>query len=138
VDLAGSGDDLRLRPQVRLGAAVRLFDLLNVGADLDLTENRVGLLPGLASRHFGGGIELDLSVVRIRGGFFDNLASDTGRGTLTAGLGLRICGFLLDVSAQAGLRQRVVRPLSADGEKEELSLPERALVGVTLGYDRSF
>lgn len=143
VEVAGWGEDLSLRPQIRAGMSIRLLDLINVGADLDLTENREGLLPGLVQRHFGGGIEFDLPVLKLRGGYTDNLASSTGRGTLTAGLGIRIGGFALDLSAQAGLQERIVRPLAPadDGDKWSFlrrALPERALVGISLGFDSGF
>ncbi len=138
VDVAGTGGDLRLRPQVRAGVALRLFDLINLGADIDLTENRMGLLPGYSSRFVGGGVELDIPVVKLRVGYFDNLASPFTQGTLTAGLGIKILAFTLDVSAQAALRERVIRPETLDGDKKELSLPERALVGITLGFNTPF
>ncbi len=93
------GEDVKLKPQVRLGVAVEPTSWLMLASDLDLTENDT-VAPGtvvgssIKSRNFGGGAEVHpYSWLRVRGGAYKNLeASDVGL-VLTAGFTL----FLLDV-----------------------------------------
>jgi hypothetical protein len=93
------GEDVKLKPQVRLGVAVEPYSWLMLAADLDLTNNDT-VAPGavvgssVRSRNFGGGVEVHpYSWLRIRGGAYKNLAaSDVGM-VLTTGFTL----FVLDV-----------------------------------------
>lgn len=94
-----TGEDVKLKPQVRLGVAVEPYSWLMLAADLDLTNNDT-VAPGavvgssVRSRNFGGGVEVHpYSWLRVRGGAYKNLAaSDVGM-VLTAGFTL----FVLDV-----------------------------------------
>ena len=93
------GEDVTLKPQVRLGVAVEPTNWLMLASDLDLTEIDT-VAPGsvvgssVKSRNLGGGAEVHpYSWLRIRGGAYKNLAaSDVGL-VLTAGFTV----FLLDV-----------------------------------------
>jgi len=93
------GEDVKLKPQLRLGVAVEPYSWLLIASDLDLTNNDT-VAPGtvvgssVKSRNFGGGVEVHpYSWLRVRGGAYKNLAaSDVGM-VLTAGFTL----FVLDV-----------------------------------------
>jgi hypothetical protein len=65
---AQDGEELKIKPQGRLGAAWDPFSWLTFAADLDLTKNET-LLPGYYSRHLGGGLELHpFNWLKLRGG----------------------------------------------------------------------
>ena len=94
-----TGEDVKLKPQVRAGIAVDPYSWLTLAADLDLTENDT-VAPGtvvgssVKSQNLGGGVEFHpYSWFKLRGGAYKNLAaSDVGL-VLTTGFTL----YFLDV-----------------------------------------
>ncbi len=137
IDIAGPGGDIHLDPQVRMGAAARV-SILRFGFDLDLTKDDSELLQGYESQTLGFGMEIDLWVLQLRGGWFDNIASSTSKGVFTGGLGLNFYLFKLDIAGQLALSEVKVKPADpAAGDNEQL-VPERLGVGVTLRVDLPF
>jgi hypothetical protein len=95
-----SGEDVKLKPQLRTGIALEPLSWLTIAADLDLTSNDTvapGTVVGSAakSQNVGGGLEVHpYSWLRLRGGAYKNIAKSADIGTiLTAGVTL----FILDI-----------------------------------------
>ena len=94
--------DYKLKPQVRTGAAMEMFDRLILAADLDLTENDTSVV-GYKSRQLAFGAEFDLTKgksfgVPLRAGINKNLAESKSETYYTAGIGLRIVHFWLELA----------------------------------------
>ena len=94
--------DYKLKPQVRAGGALELFNRLTVAADLDLTENDTSV-KGYQSRQLAFGGEIDLTKgkgfgVPLRVGINKNLAESQSETYYTAGIGLRIVHFWLELA----------------------------------------
>jgi len=91
-----------IQPQVRVGAAYWPLNFITLSADWDLTNNKTAL-QGYYSRMLALGAEVNILNrswlnFALRGGFMDNLAESTGS-MFTAGLGLNIFHFQLDLAA---------------------------------------
>jgi hypothetical protein len=102
----GGRDELTLDPQVRAGVALWVLPSWVVAFDADLTENESELLDGFESRIVSLGSEWKIPIgklgLALRGGAYLNAASDDlDAVTLTAGLGLRIYDFNLDLAVGA-------------------------------------
>ena len=94
--------DYKLKPQVRAGGALELFDRLTLAADVDVTENETSV-KGYKSRQVALGGEIDLSKgksfgVPLRAGINKNLAESDSEMYYTAGIGLRIVHFWLELA----------------------------------------
>ena len=94
--------DYKLKPQVRAGGAIEMFQKLILAADLDLTENNTSVA-GYKSRQLALGAELDLTKgksfgVPLRVGFNKNLAESESEVYYTAGIGLRLVHFWLELA----------------------------------------
>jgi F plasmid transfer operon protein TraF len=127
---------LRVDPMWRLGLAVSPIPLLKFGVDVDLTENDSPLVDGYSSRILGGGLEIDLPVLKIRGGIFNNLAESGSGVVYTAGLGLEIFFFSLDLAGEmSSKRVRIEDPSS---NKSRPKIPSTAGVSVTLAFQFEF
>ena len=92
----------QLRPQVRMGAAVNPFSFMTLAADLDLTENDT-LLDGVQSRQLAVGMEINLLNrptfnIPLRLGYNKNLASSAVAPYYTAGIGLNMMHFHLELA----------------------------------------
>ncbi len=102
---AQDGDELKIKPQARLGVAWDPFSWLTFAADLDLTKNET-LLPGYYSRHLGGGLELHpFNWLKLRGGGYKNMAQGDIGPVVTAGLTFGTKWVNLDVDGAYGLEK---------------------------------
>ena len=104
-DAAGGGE-LKLNPQVRGGVAVNPYSSLTLTADVDATSNKT-LVPGVKSQILSLGAEQTIfsEFLSFRVGGFKNM-QDAGTPFIpTAGLGLRIFAFRLDVGGGYDFRE---------------------------------
>ncbi len=101
------GGELRLGPQVRGGVAVNPYSSLTLTADVDATSNKT-FVPGVKSQVLSLGAEQTIfsEFMSFRLGAFKNM-QDTGTPfTPTAGLGLRIFAFRMDVGGGYDFREK--------------------------------
>ncbi|HHL40971.1 MAG TPA: hypothetical protein ENJ37_10740 [Deltaproteobacteria bacterium] len=96
--LPGDDDYIKEKAQARAGLAYQPWDFLVLAVDIDLTENETTVSSVYKSRNLGGGAEINIwDFLKLRGGLYKNLAeSDIGL-VYTAGLGIQIWKFRLDV-----------------------------------------
>ena len=100
------GGELKLGPQVRGGIAINPYSSLTLTADVDATSNKT-FVPGVKSQVLSLGVEQTIfsEFLSFRLGAFKNM-KDTGTPfTPTAGLGLRIFAFRLDVGGGYDFRE---------------------------------
>lgn len=135
----GGKDKLALDPQVRAGVALWVLPRWVVAFDADLTENESEILDGFASRIISLGTEWKIPVwklgLALRGGAYLNTASeaqDLDAVVLTAGLGLRIFDFNLDLAA--GATPKTEKVAAADNQK----IPSRANASMMISFRRNF
>ena len=104
-DAAGGGE-LKLNPQVRGGMAVNPYSSLTLTADVDATSNKT-LVPGVKSQILSLGAEQTIfsEFLSFRLGAFKNMQDAGTPFTPTAGLGLRIFAFRLDVGGGYDFRE---------------------------------
>ncbi len=98
------GSTYTVDPLVRAGIAYRIFDSLELAADIDLTSNKT-LNPEVDSKMVGGGINYEpftsLFALSLRAGLMENLAANDTAGLIyTAGLGIGVKWFQIDLSGQ--------------------------------------
>ncbi len=95
------GGTITIDPQVRAGAAMNFFnDSLSVAFDMDLTTNET-YIDNYDAQFAGGGVSWHpLSWFSIRGGAMKNLKESEEGLILTAGLGLGLKWFQLDLAGQ--------------------------------------
>ena len=108
---AGEFGDIRVRPAVRLGMAITPIERLVLAMDVDLTDNRFATVdwqlpdPCYSSRLISLGSEYTIPLgkpcaLALRFGGYTNLTgSDNESWAMTGGLGLKLWGFWLDMSA---------------------------------------
>ena len=96
---APGGLQYKLTPQVRGGVAVSPWSTMTITADMDITSNQT-LLPGLKSQVLSIGMEQTLlaEFLSFRVGTYKNVKDAKSIFTPTAGLGIRIYTFRLDVA----------------------------------------
>jgi hypothetical protein len=96
---APGGLQYKLTPQVRGGVAVSPWSTMTITADMDITSNQT-LVPGLKSQVLSIGMEQTLlsEFLSFRVGTYKNLQDAGSIFTPTAGLGIRIYTFRLDVA----------------------------------------
>ncbi|MEZ4330804.1 MAG: conjugal transfer protein TraF [Myxococcota bacterium] len=133
----GGRNKLALDPQVRAGAALWILPNWVVAFDADLTENESNLIDGYASRIVSLGTEWKLPLAMVglafRGGAYWNAAEDdVADVALTAGIGLRVADFNLDLAV--GASPKTERVAAADDQR----IPSRANASLTLGFRRTF
>jgi len=112
-------DDVKIKPQIRMGVAFDPWNWLTIAADLDITDNET-VLSGLdyKSRNLGGGIELHpFTWFKLRAGMYKNLSSDEIGPVATAGLTFGTKWVNLEVDGAYGLET---------AEFEEKSYPKEA------------
>ena len=100
------GEELKLGPQIRGGIAINPYSSLTLTADVDATSNKT-FVPGVKSQVLSLGVEQTIfsEFLSFRLGAFKNM-KDTGTPfTPTAGLGLRIFAFRLDVGGGYDFRE---------------------------------
>lgn len=100
------GEDLKLGPQVRGGVAVNPYSSLTLTADVDATSNKT-FVPGIKSQVLSLGAEQTIfsEFLSFRLGAFKNMKDAGTPFTPTAGLGLRIFAFRLDVGGGYDFRE---------------------------------
>lgn len=133
----GGKRKLALDPQVRAGVALWILPSWVVAFDADLTKNESALIDGFQSRMLSLGTEWKLPLgpvgLAFRGGAYLNTASQDLDGiTLTAGLGLRIADFNLDLAVGASPKTEHVS--AADDQR----IPTRSNASLSLAFRRSF
>ncbi len=94
--------DYKLKPQVRAGAALEMFKFLTLAADIDMTENDTNV-SGYKSRQLAVGAEIDLTKGKgwglpVRVGLNKNVAESDSEMYYTAGVGLRLSRFWLELA----------------------------------------
>jgi hypothetical protein len=96
---APGGLQYKLTPQVRGGVAVNPWSTMTITADMDITSNQT-LVPGLKSQVLSLGMEQTIlsEFISFRVGTYKNVRDAGSIFTPTAGLGLRIYSFRLDVA----------------------------------------
>lgn len=96
---APGGLQYKLNPQIRGGVAVNPWSTMTITADMDITSNQT-LVPGLKSQVLSLGMEQTIlsEFVSLRVGTYKNVRDAGSIFTPTAGLGLRMYSFRLDVA----------------------------------------
>ena len=96
---APGGLQYKLTPQVRGGVAVNPWSTMTITADMDITSNQT-LVPGLKSQVLNLGMEQTIlsEFLSFRVGTYKNVQDAGSIFTPTAGLGLRMYSFRLDVA----------------------------------------
>ena len=122
-------DKYQLKPQVRAGVAINPMKNLTVAADLDVTENDT-MISGIKSRQLGLGAEINLFNrpkfhIPLRVGYNKNLAESNVSDFFTAGVGLNMLHFYLELAGA----------VSADTSKVDgNTIPNSAAVSLSLGF----
>lgn len=104
---APGGGELKLGPQVRGGVAVNPYSSLTLTADVDATANKT-FVPGVKSQVLSLGAEQTIlsEFLSFRVGAFKNMKDSGTPFTPTAGLGLRVFAFRVDVGGGYDFRER--------------------------------
>ena len=104
---APDGTKIKLGPQVRGGMALNPYSSLTLSADVDVTSNKT-LVPGVKSQLLSLGAEQTIltEFLSFRVGAFKNMQDATTPFTPTAGLGLRIFAFRLDLGGGYDFREK--------------------------------
>jgi len=104
---APGGGELKLGPQVRGGVAVNPYSSLTLTADVDATSNKT-FVPGVKSQVLSLGAEQTIlsEFLSFRVGAFKNMKDAGTPFTPTAGLGLRIFAFRVDVGGGYDFREK--------------------------------
>ncbi len=103
---APDGSTLELNPQVRGGVAVNPYSTLTLTGDVDITANRT-LVPGLKSQLLSLGAEQTIlsEFLSLRLGVLKDMKDAQSPFTPTAGFGLRIYSFRLDIGGGYDFRE---------------------------------
>jgi len=104
---APDGTKIKLGPQVRGGMAVNPYSSLTLSADVDATSNKT-LVPGVKSQVLSLGAEQTIltEFLSFRVGAFKNMQDPGTPFTPTAGLGVRIFAFRLDLGGGYDFREK--------------------------------
>jgi F plasmid transfer operon protein TraF len=96
---APGGLEYKLTPQVRGGMAVNPWSTMTITADMDITSNQT-LVPGLKSQVLSLGMEQTIlsEFLSFRVGTYKNVQDAGSIFTPTAGLGIRIYSFRMDIA----------------------------------------
>lgn len=96
---APGGLQYKLTPQVRGGVAVNPWSTMTITADMDITSNQT-LVPGLKSQVLSLGMEQTIlsEFLSFRVGTYKNVKDAGSIFTPTAGIGMRIYSFRLDLA----------------------------------------
>jgi hypothetical protein len=96
---APGGIQYKLTPQVRGGLAVNPWSTMTITADMDITSNQT-LVPGLKSQVLSLGMEQTVlsEFLSFRVGTYKNVQDAGSIFTPTAGLGMRIYAFRMDLA----------------------------------------
>ena len=104
---AASGQEIELKPQYRAGVAWKPFDNLTLSADYDLSKNK-SFSERTEDQTVAGGIELTMlsEILSLRAGAYKNTANDLANVVYTAGLGLRMFAFHIDVAGAYDFKEQ--------------------------------
>jgi hypothetical protein len=104
---APDGTKIKLGPQVRGGMALNPYSSLTLSADVDITSNKT-LVPGVKSQVLSLGAEQTIltEFLSFRVGGFKNMQDPGTPFTPTAGLGMRIFAFRLDLGGGYDFREK--------------------------------
>ena len=104
---APDGTKIKLGPQVRGGMALNPYSSLTLSADVDVTSNKT-LVPGVKSQLLSLGAEQTIltEFLSFRIGAFKNMQDPGTPFTPTAGLGVRIFAFRLDLGGGYDFREK--------------------------------
>ena len=104
---ASGGGELKLGPQVRGGMAINPYSSLTLTADVDATANKT-FVPGVKSQVLSLGAEQTIlsEFLSFRVGGFKNMKDANTPFTPTAGLGLRIFAFRMDLGGGYDFREK--------------------------------
>ena len=96
---APGGIQYKMTPQVRGGIAVNPWSTMTITADMDITSNQT-LVPGLKSQVLSLGMEQTIlsEFLSFRVGTYKNVQDAGSIFTPTAGLGIRIYSFRMDLA----------------------------------------
>ncbi len=96
---APDGSKLKLNPQVRGGVALNPWSTATMTADMDITSNQT-LVPGIKSQVLSLGMEQTVlsEFLSFRVGTYKNVQDAKSIFTPTAGIGIRIYSFRLDLA----------------------------------------
>jgi len=124
-------DDISVSPQMRVGVAVYPLNFITLAADMDITKNET-VLDGFKSQNLGLGAELNILNkpslnLALRAGVMKNLAEKDVGSVLTAGVGLNLLHFNVDVGGAISTKTTEV----ADGKK----YPTSAVASATLSLN---
>jgi F plasmid transfer operon protein TraF len=118
------GGSLKVKPQVRWGVAYDLLDdRVTLALDADLTNNET-YISGYNARFIGGGINYHpTNWFSLRGGMMKNISEGDEGPILTAGVGIGIKWFQIDLAGQYSTK-------SGEFEDEEIPQYGRATVSI--------
>jgi hypothetical protein len=104
---AVGGGELKLEPQIRGGIAVNPYSSLTLTADVDATANKT-FVPGVKSQVLSLGAEQTIlnEFLSLRLGAFKNMKDAGTPFTPTAGIGLRVYSFRLDLGGGYDFREK--------------------------------
>jgi len=110
------GSSVSVDPLIRAGVAYKIFDSLEVAADLDLTSNSV-LNENIESQMVGGGLNFEpfsnFFALSLRAGLMQNLHNNDKAGLIyTAGLGIGVKWIQLDLSGEMSGNQNTVQDVT--------------------------
>lgn len=111
-------ENIKIKPQARIGVALEPLTWLSIAADMDVTKNET-VMKDINSQNIGAGLEAHWSYAALRFGMYKNLAETGGKPIVTAGFGLGPRWFRLDVDGAAS---------TATGEYDGTSYPREAKV----------
>jgi hypothetical protein len=128
------GSELELKPSVRAGVAYAFSQKPGwrgcVAFDADLIETKSAVLIGHSSQQLAFGLSQEMmGFLSLRAGAAKDLASEGDGVSYSAGIGLQLYRFYLDVGAALATED-----VTVDGE----DFPTRGGVGVTLGWNQNF
>ena len=101
------GSKIKFGPQVRGGMALNPYSSLTLSADVDVTSNKT-VVPGVKSQLLSLGAEQTIltEFLSFRVGAFKNMQDPGTPFTPTAGLGIRIFAFRLDLGGGYDFREK--------------------------------
>jgi hypothetical protein len=99
--------EIELKPQYRAGIAWKPFDNLTLSADYDLSKNK-SFTETTEDQTVAGGAEVTMlqEVLSLRAGVYKNTANTNANVVYTAGLGLSLAAFRLDLAGAYDFKEQ--------------------------------
>ena len=100
-------DEIEMKPQYRAGVAWSPFDNLTLSADYDLSKNK-SFTENTEDQTIAGGLELTMldEILSLRAGAYKNTANTLANVVYTAGVGVRILAFRLDLAGAYDFKEQ--------------------------------